>query len=255
MGQVEALKAMKFKGPVRFYNMGNGGARQDYEAVDEPRLGYSWEKARRKEGGAERKFFTVDGRAVADLDEAVKLLALPEPYDSPNQLRRKGLAEHFAEPQLTRHLRAGNDAECNWRAGPFAMMRAFIDRAGTAWHGGINKYADDERKAEREWPHWLYTVKDAGFEASRLMLLFQQDRDADVDLRCALGKRCRDCPILQAIETSMVASRAAPFSRGVEDWDIDAAKTWTCIGHILHEKVEPFDGGFLSTARDREHSW
>lgn len=248
------LQAMVFKGPVRFYNMGGGGARQDFEAVDEPRFGYTWEMAKRRDGAAQRKFYTVDGREVADLEEAAKLLALPEPEDSPRAVYRRRIAEYFEEPKTTNFMRAGNEAEGNWRAGPFAMMKAFTTRASSAWHCGINKYAEALRLDGQHLPHphWLYKVKDAAYEASRLMALFAMDRKKDEDLRCALGKRCRDCPILQTIEAHMVADKNTRLSRGVEEWDIDAAKTWTCIGHILHERIDIFDGGFISTGEHRK---
>src|SRR3546814_6213184 len=125
---------------------------------------------------------------------------------------------------------------------PFSSARAWNQRAGNAWHNGINSFSDTERKAGREWPRWLYQIKSAAYEVFRLQYLWAADSEKDTGLQCALGKRCRDCPILQHIEQAMEDRRTKPMGilppREIYDTDIDAAKTWTCIGHILSEKAE-----------------
>lgn len=248
---VDALKDAKFKGPVRFSDGYGGMARQDFECVDEPRFGYFWQRENRKDKG--RQAYTVDGTEVASLDDACRLLALPPDPSSPAEAMKRHIEEFRNSPKLEYGAtRALSEARCNADTGPFGMIRAFMHRAGGAYHGGINKFADFERQNGREFPHWLYRIKDAAHEVSRLMYLFDADRKEDTGLRCALGKACRSCPILTNIEAAMVADRTGPFPHGIEDFDIDAAKSWTCVHHVLAEKVDHLDGGFLCTKRDRE---
>jgi hypothetical protein len=238
----EGLKAAKFRGPTAFYDGAKGMAQQDFECVIEPRFGYSWRRETRKDHG--RQFYTVDGVEVADIADACRLLALPPADDSPRELMRRMFEE----------MRAQNFAECNANAGPFGTVRAWMLRASGAWHGGINAYADQERKEGREWPsmRWLYNAKHAMHETYRGMYLFEADRKADTGLKCALGKKCRTCPILKTIEESMEISKAqGPFPSGIEDTDIDAAKVATCIAHILQTKTDIIDGAFFSTKDDR----
>ncbi len=248
----KALAEAKFRGPVRFYDGAKGMARQDFQSVDEPRFGYFWSRKDRKDRG--RQAYMVDGKEVADLDEACTLLAEPVDPDSPDQLLKREMDEFSASPSLNYGAtRALSEARCNADGGPFGMMRAWMHRAGHVFHVGVNAHADRLRTARAEWPSWLYRVKSAAHETSRGMYLFAADRDKDTGLKCALGKRCRDCPILQDIETAMVASRTSkPFSYAIEDSDIDAAKVWTCIGHVLSTGQDIVDGGFFSTKRDRE---
>ena len=87
----------------------------------------------------------------------------------------------------------------------------------------------------------------------RALCTFSRGPREGPELRCALGTRCRDCTYLQQIEASMrEAARRENLPADVDAADIDAAKAWTCIGHVLvadHEKV--YDGMFLSTESDR----
>jgi hypothetical protein len=251
----EALAKAEFRGPTAFYDGRNGMAQQDFECVEEPRFGYSWRREDRNDHG--RQFYTVDGREVVDLAEAGRLLALPANPDSPREVRRRSLDEFKASPCLNYGAtRALSEARCNAAAGPFGTVRAWLQRADNAWHSGINHIADKEREAGREWPHWLYTVKSSAHEAYRLIYLFAADRKKDTGLLCAKGERCRDCPILKEIEATMVAARTKqPFPREIDDEDIDAAKGWTCIGHILTSNATVIDGAFLTTEQDRSSTW
>jgi hypothetical protein len=247
----KALSEAKFKGPTKFYDYADGGARQDFECVDEPRFGYAWQRASRADNG--RQFYMVDGCEVADLDEAVRLLYLPIDPERPNAVSRGEFDEFRKSPSLNYGgSRAWNEAECNWDAGPFGMVRASVRRAENAWRVGINAFAAAEREVGRDWPRWLYEVKNAAHESYRLMDLFRSDRKTDTDLRCTLGKRCRDCPVLRAIDTAMVEQQRMKWQSGVEDFDIDAAKTWTSVGHILRENAQVTPGGFLSTKAQRD---
>jgi hypothetical protein len=245
----------KFRGPVRFSDGAKGMAQQDFECIDEPRFGYTWRREHRKDHG--RQFYTVDGREVFSFDEAAKLLAQPPDPESPNELLRRHIDEFSFSPRVGGATRALSEARCNADAGPFATMRAWMRRADSAWHGGINTLSDTAHRSGAPWPSWLYHVKSAAHEVGRLMYLFAADRDNDQDLRCALGTRCRECPILKQIEDSMIAaSKRDRFPAEIEDVDIDAAKSWTCVGHILttgHEQV--IDGVFVSNKRDRESHW
>lgn len=251
---VEQLKAMKFRGPVCFRDGRKGMAQQDFESVDEPRFGYSWRREDRRDRG--RQFYTVDGKEVADVDEAARLLALPEDPESPRALMRRYFEEAKGSPRLNYGAStAFNQAQNNASAGPFGTVRAWMQRANGAWHGGINQYADTERQAGRDFDsyRWLYTGKHAMHETYRGMYLFESDRKADTGLRCALGKKCRTCPILQTIEQSMQASKTRePFPSAVDEEDIDAAKVATCIAHILQTKTDVIDGAFFSRREDRE---
>lgn len=243
----------KFKGPTKFYDGRNGWARQDFESLENPRFGYAWQRENRKDRG--RTWFMVDGREVADFDEADQLLALPPSPDNPAELCRVELEEMFASPRLGGASRARNEAECNAAAGPFASVRATMQRVGGAWHSGLNRYSDQQREAAQPFPGGLYNAKTAAYEAFRSMYLWAGDREKDTGLQCALGKKCRKCPILKAVEESCIAARdAEKFGRpDIETEDIDFAKTWTCIGHILQEAPNGFfDGAFFSTKADRE---
>lgn len=250
---VEALKAMKFRGPVRFYDGRKGMAQQDFECVDLPRFGYSWRRETRKDRG--RQYFTVDGTEVKDLGEACRLLALPPDQNSPLELLKQMTEEFSESPQLAgRATSCLSDARYSASAGPFAMVRSWLGATDGAWHGGINAYSDAERAAGNDWPSWLYHTKSAFQEMGRGITLFKAEREKRTGLRCALGNACATCPILQVIESNMVASRTRPpFPRDIGDTDIDAAKVATCIGHILtsnHTTV--VDGAFFTTKESRD---
>lgn len=250
----EALSQAKFRGPVRFYDGSNGWARQEFDCVDEPRFGYAWQRDSRKDKG--RQYYTVDGAEVADFAEAARLLALPPDPQSPAQQAKASIDEFKFSPKVGGATRALSEARCNGDAGPFGTVRAWMKRADNSWHQGINALSDQNRKAGEEFPHWLYHAKSAAHESYRAMYLFAADRETDTQLQCALGKRCRDCSILQQIETSMIASRLSRLPSEIDDADIDAAKVWTCIGHVLtidHTKV--CDGMFISTERDRKSTF
>lgn len=147
----EALGKALFRGPVAFYDGAKGMARQDFECVAEPRFGYFWRRENRKDRG--RQAYMVDGKEVADLAEACRLLAAPADPDSPRERMRRDSGEFHASPRLNYSAtRALSEARCNADGGPFGMMRAWLHRAGNAYHQGINAFADAERQAGREWP-------------------------------------------------------------------------------------------------------
>ena len=246
----EALKKAEFRGPVRFYYGRGGMARQDFECVADPRFGYFWTRENRKDKG--RQAYTVDGKEVADLDEACRLLAKPPAADSPDVLARQFIDEFHASPRLNYGAtRALSEARCNADVGPFGMVRAWKQRADHPWHVGINKLADEARKTGEEWPHWLYQTKTAAHESYRGFYLFTREREVGTGLMCARGVKCRECPILQQIEASMIEAWTARFAIEITDADIDAAKVWTCIGHLLTGGTNIHEGAW-STKEDRE---
>lgn len=250
----EGLKNLEFRGPVRFSDGSAGWAQQDFECISEPRFSYAWQREDYKDKTG-RQFYMVDGKQVKDLDEAAALLNAPVDPESPAEVWKRGIAEFGASPSV-RYTRALSEARCNAEVGPFGQVRAFVERASGAWHGGINKVSDDARKAGEEWPRWLYGIKSATYEMFRLMWLWEADRKRDTGLKCALGVRCRDCSILKTIEASMIAEREPRGILGpkeIWDKDIDAAKTLTCIGHVLGTAPDLHWEGLLATDDDRKH--
>ena len=255
MGALELSKG-QFRGPVKFYDGRGGWARQDFQSMAEPRFGYAWQREDRNDRG--RTWWMVDGKEVADFDEADRLLASPPAADSPDEIMRREMDEFMASPRVGPCYRARAEAECNAAAGPMGQVRATMSRIDHPWHVGINRYNDKMREKGEPFNHGLYNAKTAAQEASRLMYLWASDRVKDTGLECALGVKCRDCPILGEIEAACIESRdAEKFGRpDIEIEDIDFAKTWACIGHVLQERPnEFFDGGLLSTAEDRKHPW
>lgn len=128
------------------------------------------------------------------------------------------------------------------------------DRRGCGtrdWHGAINAFSDSDfykRPADgssKPWPKMMYEAMKLADEVPRMILLFERERAGklpqawkmcghdprpakplpDNHLRCALGKECRKCPYLGAIEASPTMTAEAK----------DEAKAWTCATHILRE--------------------
>lgn len=125
------------------------------------------------------------------------------------------------------------------------------------WHRAISAHSDDERHfpkppkvtgvatKSRDWPRMMYTALRISDEVPRAILLFERERThglagaykmcghdprpatplPDNHLRCALGKECRKCPHLAAIDAS---EKMTPEAK-------DEAKAWTCATHFLLE--------------------
>lgn len=135
------------------------------------------------------------------------------------------------------------------------------------WHAAINRFANDETHfpkpndgRSKDWPRMMYTAKQVSDEVPRMILLFEQERRGlptsykmcghdpspatplpDNHLRCHLGKQCRQCPYLQAIEAAPDMTNEAK----------DEAKAWTCATHILLEsKPDTYFEGFLHDKSD-----
>jgi hypothetical protein len=231
-------------------------AQQDFECIAEPRFGYTWRRETREDGGYQ--FYTVDGCEVTDLDEAACLLAAPPDAEGPRTGRPREIGKLEASPKLKHGAtRALSEAKCNVNAGPFGTIRAWLKRIDTAWHQGINTYTESQRKAGAKFDDysWLHDAKRSVHEAFRLIYLFADDRKTDTELVCALGARCRECPILVSIEAAMIKARDNPRSAiDIDDADIAAAKAWTCISHILRSGTRPYDGVFVASYRDRRNA-
>jgi len=257
----EELAKVEVTGPVLFADGARGMARQEFQAVGIERLRYVWSRKDRDDKG--RTYWAVDGTEVADLAHAAEMLNRDPDPESPAEQWKRWRAEQDASPKLAgRARRARNVAECAAHVAPVGQFSMWRERVDHAWHTGINHYADDLRHQPHDpgtsvHPYWLYDVKYMTGEMSRLQHLWAADRKEDQELICALGTRCRDCPILQQIELSLIEARIKkPFPQpDIEDGDIDLVKTMTCIGHVLsrggpHSLLH--DGCLITNKRDRE---
>lgn len=119
------------------------------------------------------------------------------------------------------------------------------------WHSAINQYADEHRKTadplamveHRASPMMMYTALKISDELPRAIMLFERERKGenpthykmcahdprpatplpDNHLTCLLGKSCRECAMLKAIDAN---DRMTPEAK-------DEAKAWTCVTHVL----------------------
>lgn len=140
-----------------------------------------------------------------------------------------------------------------------ATERARIEKMSHEWHVAINKHHYPvDRAIDIERSAFMYAAKDAASEVYRLPLLFKMQREDTLpkvhrqcshsepvsvvknELTCCLGVKCAACPQLMALD----AMKAAPE-------DIDVAKAWTCVAHILAEGGDMAGEGFILTTDDR----
>jgi len=114
------------------------------------------------------------------------------------------------------------------------------------------------RDEGKDWPRFMYDAKEAFNESKRLVILFERERTDKLPkvhkqcslspavpvpenyLTCCLGKKCRECEYLAALDTAAIS----PEER-------DTAKAWTCVGHILSEGGDISGEGFITTVDDR----
>lgn len=130
------------------------------------------------------------------------------------------------------------------------------------WHVAINRFcwpkAGDPPVVRSGDNHWMYEAKNAADEVPRLTRLFMMERtDAlpkihrqcshaapepviDNVLTCCLGVKCAACPELQAIGTM----------EGTPE-EIDTAKAWTCVAHVLSKGGDFAGEGYILTTDDR----
>ncbi len=129
------------------------------------------------------------------------------------------------------------------------------------WHRAINKYTDELRKEgpESENTHFMYEAKYMALEIPRMQRLFADERNhklrtthkqcshqeavpvTDNHLKCCLGKECRKCPHLLALDKMTDST----------DEEIDNTKAWTCASHIVWQGGDTMGEGYLLTVCDR----
>lgn len=157
-------------------------------------------------------------------------------------------------------LKEGAEYLRGYKIGP--LNNGGTDRFGTGsgpWHAAINAFSDAQRQSVKPWPRMMYTALLVASEVPRMILLFEIERKGqlrssfkmcghdprpatplpDNHLRCALGRPCRDCPFLQALDASPDMTPEAK----------DEAKAWTCATHILLNNAE--DTYFEQFIRDK----
>lgn len=135
-------------------------------------------------------------------------------------------------------------------------MERTDSRINHAWHVAINRFAEGKHGKDR--PSWLYTAKEVADEVPRLAYLFERERTGNLPkihkqcsccapvevpenhLTCCLGKKCKECPFLLALEKAEMPPEA-----------IDKAKAWTCATHIVQNGGDMAGEGFLMTVDDR----
>lgn len=127
------------------------------------------------------------------------------------------------------------------------------------WHVAINRANFDQPGATfREWMYDAHRIAD---ETPRLALLFEMERTGklgavhqqcshsdpepvtDNHLTCCLGVACRSCDALLALDSAKLTPE-----------QIDEAKAWTCVSHILHEAARrgvDMSEGMILTTDDR----
>jgi hypothetical protein len=243
----EDLRRLKFRGPVRYFDGAKGMARQEYEWPRNPRFGYAWARTDHKDKGS--IVYTVDGADCPGIQEAVRRLGEPPADDCPSAILKRA----FTDPQWALENQVGIFTTY----GPFGGVKASYERAGNAWHGAVNIIAEEARAKGQTHDDiaWAYRAKDLGYEAPRMFYLFRTDRAKDQQLVCARGVRVRACGYLQTLEAKMIAAReqrpgALIGPPDVLDDDIDMAKAWTCITHILADPPAWIEG-FIDRADDK----
>lgn len=127
------------------------------------------------------------------------------------------------------------------------------------WHVSINEAADVLRDKGEEHPHYMYEAKSMADEVPRLIMLFRAEREKklpknhqqcsrqeqklieDNYLTCCLGVKCSECPSLLALEKTVRCEQS----------DIDTAKAWTCVSHIVGKGGDTMGEGYILTKGDR----
>ena len=110
------------------------------------------------------------------------------------------------------------------------------------WHVALNRF-----NTARNFEHWMYDAKAMANEIPRITFWFMQERTGQLPqvhrqcshaeaepikenhLSCCLGKICKECPFLLALEKADVTPE-----------QLDVMKAWTCASHIIQEKAKHF---------------
>lgn len=124
------------------------------------------------------------------------------------------------------------------------------------WHVAINRFHDGKHGDDRR--SFMYEAKAAADEVPRLTMLFQAERLGKLPLvhqqcsccppqpiptnhlTCCLGTRCSECPMLKALDAAELSAD-----------QIDIAKAWTCVTHIIGEGGDMAGEGYILTVDDR----
>lgn len=123
------------------------------------------------------------------------------------------------------------------------------------WHVAINVH---QREVGHENMKFMYEAKSGLSELARLPYVFARERKGELPkihqqcshsapvempenyLMCCLGKKCRECPILKAIDAM----------KGTDE-EKDIAKAMTCVTHIISEGGDMMNEGFILDCSDR----
>lgn len=119
------------------------------------------------------------------------------------------------------------------------------------WHAAVNRFS-----TEVGHEHFMYEAMNAATEVPRLTKLFAMERTGTLPqfhqqcsqqepepiknvLTCCLGTQCSDCPFLLALEKAELPPE-----------EIDTAKAWTCVTHIISQGGDPAKEGYVLTTSD-----
>ena len=123
------------------------------------------------------------------------------------------------------------------------------------WHVAINVHS---REVGFDEMKFMYEAKSGLSELARLPYMFAKERKGELPtthkqcshsapvqmpenyLMCCLGKKCKECPILLAID-KMKAT----------DEEKDIAKAMTCVTHIISEGGDFANEGYIMDCSDR----
>lgn len=126
------------------------------------------------------------------------------------------------------------------------------------WHVAINAYTFPALIGKADYPSFMYEAKSAKDEIRRLPMLFKMERENSLptehqqcsrqapepipknELTCCLGVKCATCPHLKALE----AAKITPAQ-------LDEAKAWTCVTHVLMRGGDVAREGFILTTSDK----
>ena len=130
-------------------------------------------------------------------------------------------------------------------------------KAAHEWHVAINKHCHPSGGLLNH-QSWMYEAKTMHAEVPRLALLFSMERKGELPsthrqcshspleevpdnhLFCCLGKVCRECPHLKALDLAEISEE-----------EKDEAKAWTCAAHIVSEGGDLAGEGYILTVEDR----
>lgn len=123
------------------------------------------------------------------------------------------------------------------------------------WHVAINAHVREEGFEQTKF---MYEAKSGLSELARLPYMFAKERKGELSkihqqcshsapvempenyLMCCLGEKCRECPILLAID-AMKGS----------DEEKDIAKAMTCVTHIISKGGDMMNEGYILDCSDR----